>query len=101
MESPEARARRRKLEAEVSAMEAIDRVLLRHAKMPRAGTKRRQPEAPTPPPPSWLLTFDQRGAERNASFDRLFEEAMRELGEVPPPPEAAAGDEHPQDMEQG
>lgn len=83
-------------------MERMDRVILRHQKLPPAGAKRKQPEAPPCPPPSRLLTVDQRCAHIRASGMQLYEEAMKELDEVAKSLASSRADdddnEHQQDM---
>lgn len=71
-----------KMEALVRTMERMDHVILRHQKLPPAGAKRKQPEASPCPPPSRLLTVDQRCAEIKHRAMQLYEEAMKELDEV-------------------
>lgn len=88
-----AAAQRRKFEAFVRRMKEMERMILRHQKLPPAGTKRSQPEAPSLPPLpslSWLLTIDDRRAEINARADRIYEDVMRNLDEILA--ESSAGD---------
>ncbi|CAO1944141.1 unnamed protein product [Urochloa humidicola] len=106
MAQPDAATARCKLEMMVMTMEplmeGVERMILRHQKLPPAGTKRSQPEAPSRPqarPLSWLLTIDDKLAEINARAQRLYEDAMRDLDEAIADESAANADEHQEEAE--